>query len=159
VTEVPALAVPPGSPVQINGVAGDALELEADLVMGAAAEMGFDLRCSAAGKAGISVRVNRGGGVLSVGTARAAIRRGLERYRVRIFLDKRVAEVYVNDGEAALYTTIDAAPQDLGVAAISQVGPARGRGAAPAPSVPARVESLRSWPMKPAAFNLARFRV
>ena len=49
-----------------------------------------------------------GPGRLSSGAVRAAISRGLDRYRLRIFLDKRVVEVYVNDGEAAVYTTVDA---------------------------------------------------
>jgi sucrose-6-phosphate hydrolase SacC (GH32 family) len=159
VTEVASVAIPPAGPVALDGVRGDALELEADLVMGNAAEMGFDLRCSTAGKAGISVRINRNGGLLSVGASRISIRRGLERYRLRIFLDKRVVEVYVNDGEAALFTTVDAGPQDLAVFAVSQAAPARGRGPGPAPVAPAaaRIESLRSWPLKAATFTLDKF--
>jgi beta-fructofuranosidase len=161
VTEVASLTIPPAGPVALDGVRGDALELEADLVMGNAAEMGFDLRCSTAGKPGISVRVNRNSGLLSVGSSRTPIRRGLDRYRLRIFLDKRVVEVYVNDGEAALYATVDASPQDLGIFAVSQAAPARGRGPGPAPAAPApaRIDSLRSWPLKAATFTLDKFHV
>ena len=148
-----------------NALRGDSLELQGDIVMGSSVEAGFDLRCAADGKPGLSVRVSRNG-LLTVGSFHTPIRRMQERYNVRIFLDKRVVEVYVNNGEAALFATIDAGPQDLGVAFVSTQAPARGGGAAPgggrgaaAPATPARLESLKAWPMKPATFNLDRFHV
>jgi beta-fructofuranosidase len=169
VIEAPSADVPPGRPVQIKGLRGDSLEIQADVVMGSAAEMGFDLRCTGDAKPGISVRISRNG-ILSVGTSRAPIRRSLDQYSIRIFLDKRVVEVYVNNGEAALFTTVDAGPQDLDVTLLSQEPPARaGRGPAPAPgaaparsgatAVSPRIMSLRAWPMKAASFALDRFHV
>jgi len=75
----------------------------------------------------------------------------------------------VNNGEAAVFATVDASPQDLGVASMSQEAPARGRGPAPgaavpggrgaSDAVPARLDSFKAWPMKAAAFDLDRFRV
>jgi len=85
-----------------------------------------------------------GDGRLSAGKATALIGKN-ERYHLRIFLDKRVFEVYVNDGVAALYGTIDAAPHDLGVAAS-----ARGDGAA--------LTAVKAWQLRPAEFDLSRFR-
>jgi beta-fructofuranosidase len=149
-----------GTVAPADHVRGDALELDAEFVMGGAGEVGFDLRCTADGKPGVTVRVARNG-VLSVGTIRTPVSRSLERYRLRVYLDKRVIEVYVNDGEAALYSTVDAGPQDLGVAIVANAPTGRGFGGGRGnlPSGPARVQSFRAWQMKPAAFSLDRFKV
>lgn len=161
-TQVAETDIPAGASVVMDQVRGDALEIDAEFVMGGAGEVGFDLRRSMDGRAGLEVRIGRNGS-LRVGSARTAISRGLERYRLRVFLDKRVAEVYVNDGEAATYSTVDAGPQDLGVAVVANaaaaaggVGGGRGVGA---PAGPARVVSLRMWPLKPATFDLTRFKI
>ena len=102
-----------------------------------------------------------GPGTVVVGTARAAISRGLDRYGLRIFLDKRVVEVYVNDGEAAVYTTVDAPTRDTAVAAVAQQSTGRGRaGGGPpgnAPTAAPRIEALTVWPLKPARFSLDSF--
>jgi len=66
--------------------------------------------------------------------------------RLRVFLDKRVMEIYANDGEAAIFTTVDAAPSDVGVEAFARGGAGR-------------MESLKAWPLKPAQFTLERFHV
>lgn len=158
VTRAP-FEVPPGAPVALKDVSGDSLELVADLVPGGASEIGFDIRCSAEGKPGLSVRIARPG-TLVVGNVRTPISRGLPRYRLRLFLDKRVVEVYANDGEAAIYAVVDAAPDSLGVSAVSAqaTGPGFGpRGAVPAG--PPRIEGLTAWPLAPARFDLGRFRL
>jgi beta-fructofuranosidase len=151
----------PGEPVSLKRIQGDALELKADVVIGSAAEVAFDLRRSADGKAGISVRISRTG-LISVGAVQLQVSRALERYSLRIFLDRSVVEVYVNDGEAAVFGTVDAGPADLGVAVTAQAaagrgnaGGAGGRGQA-APVAP-RIESLTAWPMKSAQFSLEHF--
>lgn len=149
-----------GTVMPLDQLRGDALELEAEFVMGSAGDVGFDLRRSTDGKPGVTVRIARNG-TLSVGPIRTPISRALDRYRVRVFLDKRVVEVYVNDGEAALYGTVDAGPQDLGVAIVANAPTGRGFGGGrgTAPAGPARVQSFRAWQMKPAEFSLARFKV
>lgn len=160
---VPPLDLPSGTPTPLNGAQGDSFELMADVVLGGAAEAGFDLRRSADGKAGIAIRIARPG-ILVVGNTRTPIRRGLDRYRLHIFADKRVVEVYVNDGEAVIFTTIDANRSDQAVAAVAQAAPPRtggagigGRGGGPAGN--ARIENLKVWPMKPAQFSLDRFKL
>jgi len=154
-----AFDVPPGTPFPLDQVSGDCLELRADVVPGTASEIGFDLRCGTDGKPGLSVRVARPGAIV-VGSVRAAISRALDRYKLRIFLDKRAVEVYVNDGEAAVYTVVDAPTGDTAIAAVSQQSSGRGRaGGGPggtAPTAP-RIEGLTVWPMKPARFSLDRF--
>lgn len=157
----PAFDVPPGTPLPLDGISGDSLELRADLLPGTASEIGFDLRCGADSKPGISVRIARPGTV-TVGSTRAAISRSLDRYTLRIFLDKRVVEVYVNDGEAAVYATVEAPTRDVGVAAVSQQSAGRGRaGGGPpggaTPATPPRVEALTVWPLRPARFSLNNF--
>ena len=157
--QVMATEINPAKPLVLEQIRGDALEIEAEFVMGGAAEVGLDLRRSADGRPGTTVRIARNGSV-RVGSVRAPISRGRERYQVRVFLDKRVVEVYVNDGEAAVYSTVDAGPQDLGVAVVASAPAAAGGfggGSGGGPSGPARVESLRAWEMKPATFDLTRF--
>ena len=88
--------------------------------------------------------------------------RALERYTLRIFLDRRAVEVYVNDGEASVFGTVDAGRDDTGVAITAQATQGRGVGPAPggrgqAAPVNARVESLQAWPMKAARFSLEHF--
>lgn len=156
--DVPALELAPGSPVVANAIEGDSFEFVADLVLGGAAEAGFDIRRSRDGQSGASVRVARSG-TLTVGGSRAPISRGLERYRLRVFADKRVIEVFVNDGEAAIFSTIEPVA-GRGVAAIAQAPPARaagfGGGRGGGPTGNARVENMRFWPMKAARFDSTR---
>jgi len=131
------------TPTLLRGVRGDCMELDIEIALGKAEAVRLDLRCAESGKTGASITMH-GDGRLSAGKATALIGKN-ERYHLRIFLDKRVFEVYVNDGVAALYGTIDAAPHDLGVAAS-----ARGDGAA--------LTAVKAWQLRPAEFDLSRFR-
>jgi beta-fructofuranosidase len=127
----------------LRGARGDCLELEVEVAMGKAGAVHLELRCSEAGKAGATITLN-GEGLLSIGRASTLLGKN-ERHRLRIFLDKRVVEVYANDGAAALYGTIDAGRDDLGIAAS-----ARGDGA--------ELKVVRAWQMKAAAFDPGPFR-
>ena len=66
--------------------------------------------------------------------------------KLRIFLDKRVMEVYANDGAAAVFTTVDARPEELSVELFSTGGPGK-------------LEWFKAWTLKPAKFNLDRFKL
>ena len=153
-----------GKPLMLDRLRGDCLDLRAEVIMNSANEFGIELRRSANGTAGLSVRINRASGSLMVGNVHALLPRGAERYTVRVFLDKAVAEVFINDGDAAVYTIVDAPPADLGMAFISpenggrggRGGPAPGRGGATAGN--ARIEALTVWPMKSATFSLEHFK-
>jgi beta-fructofuranosidase len=139
-----AAAVPlTSTPSVIRGIRGDCMELDIEVSLGKAAAVCLDLRCSDSGKAGASIKISSEG-LLSVGRATTLLGKN-ERYRLRVFLDKRVFEVYANDGLAALYATTDAGRDDLGIAAS-----ARGDGA--------ELTVVKGWHLKPAEFDLSRFR-
>jgi beta-fructofuranosidase len=155
---LPDFDLAPGPPVMLNGPTGDSFELSADVILGNAAEAGFDIRCASDGKPGLAIRIGRG--TLAVGNIRTPITRGLNRCRLRVFADKRVVEVYVNDGEAALYTTVNAGADDQRIAAVAQAGaapPGRGGGRRGGAAGNPRIENLKFWPMKPASFSLEHF--
>lgn len=150
----------PGQPIVLDGIAGDCLELAADIVTGnTTGGVGFDVRRSADGRTATKIRIVPPG-VLAVGDVRAPLSRGRARHALRVFLDKRVVEVYANDGEAAIYGTIDAAPGDLGVAVAADPRVRReGLFGPPPPSAPVepRVEGLTVWTLGPARFDLGIF--
>jgi beta-fructofuranosidase len=162
------LEVQQGQPRLLDRIQGDALEIAAEVAMNGAAEVGFELRRSREGQAAATVRLNRTTGSLLVGNVRAVIPRGAEKYNVRLFLDKSVLEVFVNDGDAAVYTTLEAGANDVGIAITATESPGRGGraggpagpgGGAAVASTNARIESLTAWPIKPAVFSLEHFRV
>jgi sucrose-6-phosphate hydrolase SacC (GH32 family) len=146
-------------PAPLNGLATDCAEFEAEF--SGAGTFGLELRRSAQGKPGIVVAVQTSfrGAHITVGNARAFVGNA-DRYRLRVFLDKRCIEVFVNNGTTALYNWFDAGPNDLGVAVFGQPAslPAFLAGKRPAPPPP-RLESLKVWPMKPANFSLDLFHV
>ncbi len=157
--EVTALPVElSAAPHVIPGIEGDALEIEAEFTPGTAGAFGLELRRSEAGAAGLTVAVRRG--TLAVGNVQTYIGTA-ERCRLRVFLDKRAVEVYVDDGLAAVYTTVEAGLKDLGIAVVAPAAPGRG-GPPPARGGgnprPARLESIRVWPMRPARMSMERFR-
>jgi beta-fructofuranosidase len=132
------------TPSVIRGIRGDCLELDIEVSLGKAAAIRLDLRCSDSGNAGAAIKISSDG-LLTVGKASTLLGKN-ERYRLRIFLDKRVFEVYANDGLAALYGVTDAGRGDLGIAAS-----ASGDGA--------QLTVAKGWHLKPAEFDLNRFRI
>lgn len=132
------------APTLLNGIRGDCMELNVELTLGKASSLRLDLRCSNSGKAGASISIDSEGLLRASGATTLVGKK--DRQRLRIFLDKRVFEIYVNDGETALYGLIDAAPDDLAVNASAQGGDS---GAA--------ISSLEAWRLQPAKFDLSRF--
>ena len=51
----------------------------------------------------------------------------------------------MNDGLAALYSPVAADPKDQGIALVGRAG--------------VKPASLRAWPLRPAKFNLDRFKI
>jgi beta-fructofuranosidase len=161
VKEFPGAALDKPSP--LAGVASDCAEIEAEF--SGLGTYGLELRRSAEGKPGIVVSVQ--GAYLNVGNARTFIGNA-ERHRIRIFLDKRCIEVYVDDGVAAVYNWFDAGINDLGMALFGQPAPVRalppsasgrnGGAGVPDRNAPPKLESLRIWPMQAARFDLSRFK-
>lgn len=160
---VPSFEVLPSAAKVVDRVEGDSFEFTADVVPGGAAEVGFDLRRSGDGTAGVAIRIARPGSLI-VGNVRTPISRGLERYRLHVFADRRVVEVYVNGGEAAVFNTIDTTHTERTITAVAQAAAPRGLGAGVggrggAPAGNARIENLTFWPMKPADFSFDRFKL
>ena len=130
------------TPIVLEGVRGDAVEVEAEFASSNFGAFGFDIRRSASGNPTTTVTIQRG--TLTVGNLRAYVGNS-ERYKVRVFVDKRCLELYVNDGAVALYSAVDAKPEDAGMAVFARS------------TNPVRLESLKAWPMAPASFDLNRF--
>jgi beta-fructofuranosidase len=127
-------------------LAGDTLDVEARFELGTARRVGLRLRCpSGGGRAGSGVAVTYDtGGFLSAGATRVFLGRDA-RLALRVLLDKRVMEVYANGGERALFSAIDARPEDTAMEAFAEGGQAR-------------LLELTGWPMRPARFSFERFR-
>ena len=153
-------------PSPLEGADADCAEIEASF--SGSGTFGLELRRSADGNPGIVVSVQSGfgGTYLNVGKSRTFIP-AADRYTLRVFLDKRCIEVFVNDGVNAVYNWIDAPTTAKGIAVFGQTAsrPAFPGGRPPAgfPNLPAplppRLESLKVWPMKKANFSLEHFHV
>jgi beta-fructofuranosidase len=131
-------------PLPLDDVAGDAAEIKAEFSTDNSSTFGFEVR--RAGKPALTLAIERGW--LMAGSARAYVG-SAERYKIRVFLDKRCLEVYVNDGEVALYNFIDAPPDEQKLAVFARTNRPAG----------IRIESLQAWPIKPASFTLDHFHV
>jgi beta-fructofuranosidase len=142
------------SPLLLEDGPGDAAEIEAEFSGANNTSFGFEVRRSAAGKPAVTVAIQRG--MLTVANARAYVGNA-ERYKLRLYLDKRCLEVYVNDGAVALYNLVDAPPEDQGLAVFART--ANSGFGNPNAAATVRLESLKAWRMKSAAFSLDRFRV
>jgi beta-fructofuranosidase len=139
---------PLDKPIVLEGLATDCAEFEVEFTGGGVHVL--ELRRSAEGKPAIEISIQ--GGYLNAGSARAFVG-STDRYRLRVFLDKRCVEVFANDGAAAVYKWFEAGVNDLGVAVSGRIATGRG-GATPAPP---SVASLAVWPMKGARFSLEHF--
>jgi len=115
---------------------GDTMEIEAILRPSGEAQVGLQVR-------GTEIAWNPGEGTFSVGKARKLLGRQ-QSLRLRVFLDRRVMEVYANEGVAAVFTTVDAGSRR--VEAFARSGTAR-------------LESCKVWPLRPARFSLESFNV
>ncbi|MCU1237334.1 MAG: hypothetical protein JWP63_5301 [Candidatus Solibacter sp.] len=123
------------SPVSIGD--GDCAEIEATLSVGAANAVGLRI----GGKT--EILFDAKDGVITAGRARKRIGVMLP-LRLRVFIDRRVIEVFTGDGRAAIFTTSDGA--DRRIEAFARGGTAR-------------IEECRVWPMKAARMSLDRFTV
>jgi beta-fructofuranosidase len=124
-------------PVAVD--AGECLEVQATLSAKTASAVGLRV----GGKT--EILYDARGGVLVAGGAKKVIGT-MQPLRLRVFLDRRVMEVYANDGQAAIFTTVDGAGGDRKIEAFARGGAGR-------------LEECRVWPMKAALMTLDRFKV
>ncbi|MEN6606962.1 MAG: glycoside hydrolase family 32 protein, partial [Bryobacteraceae bacterium] len=122
---------------------GDCLELHAEFEASTAKAVGLRVRVAKESRRATEIAFEPGNGMLTVGSHKTFVARD-KKIRLRVFLDKRVLEVYVNDGEAAVFTIAEAGRNDTGIEAFARGGAASAK-------------SLRSWTLKPAQFSLDNY--
>ncbi len=127
-----------------EAASGRCLEIEAEFEATSARNVGFRVRCSGDGSRGTEVSYSPGSGMITVGQRKMFSGRD-KTVSLRVFLDKRVMEVYANGGAAAMFTAVDAGPEDTAVEIFARGGTAE-------------VRQIRAWAMKPAKFSLERYR-
>jgi len=124
----------------IESISGDCMEIQA--------EFSADARTTAMGlrvRRNIEISFNPKDAILTADGVKKLI--ACERQvKLRVFLDKRVMQVYAGDGAAAIFKAVTAAPSDLSVEAFAAGGAAQ-------------LVSLKAWLMRPASFSLDRYKV
>lgn len=149
--ELAARAIPVGStPLAARGIAGKALEIEAEFEVGTASELGLKVRTGRGQETviGIDPRAGR----LFVDRSRsgdvafdkdfaprqaAPLRVENGRVKLRVFVDWSSVEVFAGDGEVVITDQIFPAPESEGVELYARGGSAR-------------LVSLVAWPLKSA---------
>ncbi len=120
---------------RIEGIGGDALELEVVFRSPTAKEIGVDVLCNKDGDNGLRIAYVAESKTLRVGKVNAplALKEG-EDLSLRVFIDKNLVEVFANDRQAAVAAhTYD--PGNVGVSLFSRGGDAV-------------VKEVKSWKMK-----------
>jgi sucrose-6-phosphate hydrolase SacC (GH32 family) len=132
VHETPDVSLTDGSRTIASG---DCLDFECVIEAAAPATAGIRLR-------GAEILFHPKTGMLRVGSVTGFAGAG-KQVKLRVLLDKRVVEVYANDGAAAVFQTVDASngPLDLEIFAQGQ----------------AAFRALRVWKMKSARMDLGVF--
>jgi beta-fructofuranosidase len=129
------LTVKSNSTHMLEGVSGDAMELEVVLEAPAADEFGIKVLCNEEGDKGFTISSGKGSKTLNVGYTKPPfeLKEG-EDLTLRIFIDKHLIEVFANDRQAAVaWHDYDA--DDLHVSLFSKGGDLR-------------VKKVSAWQMK-----------
>ena len=121
---------------RLNEIKGDTMELVAELEQGNATAIGLKLRCSENG--GKAVTLRYASGTLNVAGTQVPVALGgkANAFRLHVFLDKSVMEVFVNDGMSCVSRVIYPGAMDLGVSVFTENGSGT-------------LKSLDTWQMKP----------
>ena len=129
------LAVKSDAPTRLEGIAGDALELKLSIEPGTAREFGVEVFCDKDGKGGTRVAIDAASKILQVGDVKAPFElKAGERAELRVFIDKNLVEVFVNDRQAAV-SARQSAPKNQGIQLFSKGGEVE-------------VKELKCWKMK-----------
>ncbi len=116
------LAVAADQPHRLTSIAGDAVELSITLAQGAAKRYGVRLHADPENRHGIDLVVDPGNQTLQLGATIAPFRLApQEDIRLRIFVDRRIVEVFANDRQA-IFKQHAYAPEDLGIWLFSEGG-------------------------------------
>ncbi len=91
------------APVLLDGVSGDALELQLSIEPGTAAKFGVEVCCDQQGQAGFSIAIEPASRTLQLGAVQVPFElQAGERADLRVFVDKSMIEVFVNGRQAAV---------------------------------------------------------
>ena len=97
------LVVKSAVPAVQKDIRGDALELSLSVEPGTAKAFGLEVCCDKDGKNGTPIVIDTANRVLQVGNVKAPFElKAGERAELRVFIDKNLIEVFVNDRQAAV---------------------------------------------------------
>ena len=119
---LPGRILPNDAPQPLVGLSGDALELQLTFQPGTAKAFGLEVYCDAAGEHGFPITLEPAAQTLHLGDVKVPfdLKAG-EAAHMRVFLDKNMIEVFVNDRQAAVGSH-RYAEGNLGIQLISQGG-------------------------------------
>jgi len=121
---------------RLEGLSGEALELELAFKSPTAKELGVDVLCDKDGENGLRIAYVAESKTLRIGKVNApfALKEG-EDLALRVFIDKNLVEVFANDRQAAAAAAAKYEPGNLGISLFSKGGDTV-------------VKTIRSWKMK-----------
>ena len=130
------LAIAGGTACRLKYIVGDTIEIMADIKQGNALRYGVRVLCDRDNGHGIDIVVEPGSKSIKVGTTTAPLElRRDEDIRLRIFVDRRIVEVFANDRQALLKQH-DHEQDDVGVCLFSEGGTME-------------VREVKGWKMQP----------
>jgi len=117
------LTVESDKPYRLGTIAGDALEIMATIKQSGAKRYGIRLHANKDGEGGIDVVVEPGSKTIRLGATTAPLElAGDEDIQLRIFVDRRIVEVFANDRQA-VFKQHAHEPEEVGVSLFSEGGP------------------------------------
>jgi sucrose-6-phosphate hydrolase SacC (GH32 family) len=129
------LTVSDGNPLLLKQIAGDVLELEVKVAPNDATKFGLTVFGDKENQAGLPISVIPGEKILQVGDVRAPFElKENEMTTFRVFLDKAIVEVFVNDRQAVVTAQTHPA-ENIGIALFAE-------------GADMKVPSLTAWKMK-----------
>ena len=107
---------------RLREISGDALEIKVVIQPRTAREFGVQVYCDKEGNRGFPIAFEPGKKMMTLGETRVPFTlKPAENLELRVFLDKNIIEVFVNDRQAAL-APHQYAPESLGVTLFSRGG-------------------------------------
>ena len=107
---------------RLREISGDALEIKIVIQPRTAREFGIQVYCDMEGNRGFPITFEPGKKTLTLGETRVPFElKPAENLKLRVFLDKSIIEVFINDRQAAL-APHHYAPENLGITLFSQGG-------------------------------------
>ncbi len=130
------ITVKRGTVQGLEGISGDALELELEFKSPTAKEFGIDVLCDRDGAHGMRIAVMAESRKLRIGNVHAPFAlKGGEDLTLRVFIDKNLVEVFANDRQAAATALKNSPPQNTFVRLFANGGDVK-------------VTTVTAWKMK-----------